>query len=86
MNLLQRESHKRFSKPVSTVESLSAVPFTVTTLGPANSEDDKKLFYSRVDSKVVAELIKNILTDAESSKLMLKIICLLFRMIPPATK
>ena len=28
--------------------------------------------YSRVDSQVVAELIKNILTDAEYAKLMLK--------------
>ena len=44
----------------------------MTQLDPANNPDHKELFYSRVDSKVVAELIKNILTDAEYSKLMLK--------------
>ena len=32
----------------------------------------KEIFYSRVDSQVVADLIKNILTDAEYAKLMLK--------------
>ena len=85
MNLLQRESHKRFINLVSTVDLLTTAPFTVKTLDPENVDADKKLFYSRVDSQVVAELIKNMLTDAEHSKLMLKNICLLFRIIPPAT-
>ena len=72
MNILQREAHMSFSNPVSTVDPLSAAPFTVMTLDPANVDDDKKLIYSRVDSQLFAELIKNILTDAEYSKLMLK--------------
>ena len=72
MNLLQREVHKHFSKPVATVDNLPAAPLTVTTLHPANVDDKKKLFYSQVNSQVVAELINNILTDAEYSKLMLK--------------
>ena len=44
----------------------------MTQLDPANNPGHKELFYSRVDSQVVAELIKNILTDAEYAKLMLK--------------
>ena len=44
----------------------------MTQLDPPNNPGHKELFYSRVDSQVVAELIKNILTDAEYSKLMFK--------------
>ena len=44
----------------------------MTQLDPANDPAHKELFYSRVDSQVVAELIKNILTDAEYAKLTLK--------------
>ena len=51
---------------------MPVAPFTVTTLDPANVDANKKLFYYWVDSQVFAELIKNILTDAEFSKLMLK--------------
>ena len=71
MNILQRESHKRFRNQVATVDPLPVATFTVTTLDPSNADADKNLFYSRVDSQVVAELIKNILTDAEYSKIML---------------
>ena len=70
MNLLQCQAHKRFSKPIATVDSLTAAPFTVTALEPASVDDNKKIFYYWVDPKVVAELIKNILIDAEYSKLM----------------
>ena len=86
MNILQHAAHKCFIKTVATVDPLTANPFTMTTIDPENVEDDKGIFYSWVDSQVVTELIKNILTDAEYSKLVLKRICLLFRMIPPATK
>ena len=72
MNLLQRESHNRFRNPVATVDTLPTDLFTVTILDPSNYDANKKLFYSRVDSQVVAELSKIILTDAEYSKLMLK--------------
>ena len=44
----------------------------MTQLDPANDTAHKELFYSRVDLQVVVELIKNILTDAEYAKLMLK--------------
>ena len=44
----------------------------MTQLDPANDPAHKELFYSWVDSQVVAELIKNILTDAKYAKLMLK--------------
>ena len=73
MNILQHEAHKRFSNPVSTVDTLLAAVFTVTTLDPANVDADKNILYSRVDPQVVAEIYKNILTEAEYSKLMIKI-------------
>ena len=72
MNFLQREAQKSFRNPVATVDQLSVAPFTVKTLHPANVDVYKKLFYSWVDVQVVTELIKNILTDAEYSKLMIK--------------
>ena len=50
MNFLQREAHKRFSKPVDTVHPLPTAPFTVTTLDPSNVDDNKKLFHSWVNS------------------------------------
>ena len=53
-------------------DALPPTPFKVMQLDPANDPSHKELFYSRVDSQVVAELIKNILTDAEYAKLMLK--------------
>ena len=87
LNILQREAHKCFRKPVDIVGHLYGSPFTVTTLDSSNVNNYKKLFYSRVDSQVAAELIKNILTDDEYSNMMLKNnICLLLRMIPPVTK
>ena len=72
MNLLQRKAHKHFNIPGATFDLLSAAPFMVTNINPANVTANKNLFYYRVDSQVVIELIKNILTDAEYSKLMLK--------------
>ena len=54
MKILQRESHKCFSGPVANVDPFTADPFTVMTLDPANVDADKKLFYSPVDSQVVA--------------------------------
>ena len=51
---------------------LPPTPFKVTQLDPSNNHDHKELFYSRMDLEVFAELIKNILTDAEYAKLMLK--------------
>ena len=50
----------------------------MTQLDPANNPGHKELFYLRVDSQVVPELIKNILTDAEYAKLMLKMIIFTF--------
>ena len=46
--------------------------YKLQDLDPANSQDDKKTFYSRVDSQVVTELIKNILSDTDYCKLILK--------------
>ena len=65
MNILQREDHKSFSKPAATVDHLPVAPFTVTNLDPVNVNNNKKLFYSWFNSQVVAEIIRNILTDSE---------------------
>ena len=72
MNSLQREAHKYYSNSIAEGDVLPPTTFKVTQLYPANNPGHKELFYSRVDSQVVAELIKNILTDAEYAKLMLK--------------
>ena len=72
MDRLQREAHKRYSTAIAEGDALPPTPFKVTRLDPTKYPAHKELFYSRVDSQVVAELIKNILTDAEYSKLMLK--------------
>ena len=72
MNRLKQEAHKRYSNAITEGDVLPPTPFKVTQLDPANDPSHKELFYSRVDSQVVAELIKNILTDAEYAKLMLK--------------
>ena len=72
MNILQRKAHKCFRNPVATVDPLCAALFKVTTLDPANVDADKKVFYYQVDSQVFAELINNILTDVEYSKVVLK--------------
>ena len=72
MDSLQREAHKRYSTAIAEGDALPTTPLKVTQLDPSKDTAQKELFYSRVDSKVVAELIKNILTDAEYAKLMLK--------------
>ena len=72
MNRLQREAHKRYSNAIAEGDVLPPTPFKVTQLDPTNNPDHKELLYLRVGLQVVAELIKNILTDAEYSKLMLK--------------
>ena len=70
MNRLQREAHKRYSNAIAEGDELPPTPFKVTQLDPSKNHDHKELFYLRVDSQVVAELIKNILTDAEYAKLI----------------
>ena len=72
MDRLQREAHKRYSNAIAECDALPPTPFKVTQLDPANNPGHKELFYLRVNLKVVAELIKNILTDAEYAKLMIK--------------
>ena len=78
MDRLQQEAHKGYSTAIVEGDALPPTPFKVTQLDPANDPAHKEQFYSRVDSQVVAELIKNILTDAEYVKLMLKRIIFTF--------
>ena len=64
MDRLQREAHKSYSTAIAEGDALPPNPFKVTQLDLANDPAHKELFYSRVDLQVVAELNKNILTDA----------------------
>ena len=72
MDSLQRKAHKHYNNAIAEGDALPPTPFKVTQLYPDNNPGHKELFDSRVDSQVVAELIKNILTDAEYARLMLK--------------
>ena len=72
MDHLQPEAHKRSSTTIAEGDALPPTPFKVTQLYPANNPAHKELFYSQLYLQVVAELINNILTDAEYAKLMLK--------------
>ena len=72
MDRLQRKAHKHYSTAIAEGDALPPTPFKVTQLDPANDPAHKELFYLREDSQVVAELIKNILTEAEYAKLMFK--------------
>ena len=78
MDCLQQEAHKLYSTEIAEGDALPPTPLKATQLDPANDPAHKELFYSRVDLQVVTELIKNILTDAEYAKLMLKRIIFLF--------
>ena len=60
MDRFQREEHKRYSDAIAEGDALPPTPFKVTQLDPAKNTGHKELFYSQVDSQVVAELIKNI--------------------------
>ena len=65
MDRLQQEAHKRYSNAIAEGDALPPTPLKVTQLEPVNNPGHKELFYLWVDSLVVAELIKNILTDSE---------------------
>ena len=54
INSLQQEAHKHYSNAIAEGDVLPPTPFKVTQLDPANNPDHKELFYSRVDSQVVA--------------------------------
>ena len=64
MDSLQREAHKNYNNSIVEGDALPPTPFKVTQRDPANNPGHQELFYVRVDSQVVADLIKNIFTDA----------------------
>ena len=56
---LQQEAHKCYCNTIAEGDVLPPTPFKAPQLDVANNPDHKVLFYLRVDSQVVAEIIKN---------------------------
>ena len=67
---LQRIAHARFCTEVAAGDPLPPGPWSTRQLDPANVPADKKTFYDRVNSQVVAQLVQNILTPEGYSKLL----------------
>ncbi len=59
---VKREAHKRFATALAPGDEIPAPPHTAWDIDPANDNNDKKTFYSRVNSLVVATSIKNCLS------------------------
>ena len=68
---VQRDAQRRYATALNPGDPIPATPFTATDLDPANSDPDKTLFYERVHSAVVAEIVKNGLTPSGWEDLML---------------
>ena len=68
----QRVGHETFSTALAPTDAIPAAPFALRALDPANNADDKKTFYKRVHSNVVATIIKNGLTVTGWEDLMLQ--------------
>ena len=57
---MQRMAIARYNVALSVSDPLPSPPFSMITLNPGNNGDDKRQFYKKVHSIVVAHLIKNI--------------------------
>ena len=69
---VQRAAFGRFHEPIAPGNPIPAAPFPLKTLDPASDDDDKKLFYQRVHSNVVATNIQNCLTPSGFDDLLLQ--------------
>ena len=67
----QRAAHGRYATKLGPTDPIPAAPFASKDLKPATNEDDKKQFYSKVHSNVVARIIENALTATGYADLML---------------
>ncbi len=55
----QQAAHGRYGNRLTSTDPIPPPPFISKDLNPATSEDDKKQFYSKVHSNVVARVAKN---------------------------
>ena len=69
---VQRAAIERYSTPLAITDAVPDSPFETRALAPGTVEDDKKTFYLRVHSQVVATVIKNGLTPVGFQDLMLQ--------------
>jgi len=68
---IQREAHRQFGTAITEGDLIPALPWTAADLTPATDNAHKTLFYERVHTNVVAEILKNCLTPASWDDLML---------------
>ena len=59
---MQREAHRRNATALAETDPIPPLPWAKSDLDPANVDADKERFYRRVDSNVVTENIKGILS------------------------
>jgi hypothetical protein len=69
---VQRAALDRYSTPLAVGDAIPDGPFQIRDLDPGAVEDDKKTFYLRVHSQVVATVIKNGLTAVGFQDIMLQ--------------
>ena len=67
---MQRNAHSYFSTAVDRADPIPTAPFIARELKPATVDDDKKAFYKRVNSQVVAEWLHNTLNDEGYSDIL----------------
>ncbi len=68
----QRITHERYAIKLGINDEILDTPFKAKNLSPATSDPDKKQFYQKVYSNVVAKLIENCLSPASYSDQMLQ--------------
>ena len=68
----QRAAQGRYATALAVADPLPAHPFTAKVLDPATNNADKKQFYAKVHSNVVAKIIENGLTPSGFEDLLMK--------------
>ena len=58
---VQRAAIARYNVALAVADPVPSSSFSMRTLNPGNNRDDKRKFYKKVHSSVVAHLMKNIL-------------------------
>ena len=69
---LQRNAVERFGTALAPDTAIPSPPFQKQALSPATSEEDRGIFYGRVDSQVVATWLKETLSTNPNTKILLK--------------
>ena len=67
---MKQEVQRIFCTAVRETDPVPDGPFQYKVIDPANNLTDKELFYKRVDSQVVAEWIKNTVSNSDYLEMM----------------